>query len=42
MIIPDEEIDHGTARIELASVSRTIDYDRRGYDAEQLAIVVDK
>lgn len=40
--IPDEEVDHGTARIELATVTRTIDYDRRGYDVEQLAIEVDE
>lgn len=40
--IPDAEVDHGTARIELADVTRTIDYDRRGYDVEQLAIEVDE
>jgi hypothetical protein len=40
--IPDEEIDHGTARIVFAEHERKVDYDRRGYDAEQLAIVVDE
>ena len=40
--IPDEEIDHGTAQLGVAGHTRAIDYDRRGYDAEQLAIVVDK
>ena len=40
--IPDEEIDHGTAQLGVAGHTRAIDYDRRGYDAEQLAIVVDE
>ena len=41
VFIPDDEIDHGSARIELATVARTVDYDRRSYDLEQLAIEVD-
>jgi hypothetical protein len=40
--IPDDEVDHGTARIELPNLTRTIDYDRRSYDAEQLAVTADE
>ena len=42
VMIPDEEVDHGTARIELANHTRTVEYDRRSYDAEQLAIIADE
>lgn len=40
--IPDEEIANGSARIDLDNGGRTVDYDRRDYDRQLLAIEVDE
>lgn len=40
--VPDDEVARGSARVELANVGRTVDYDRRDYDRQLLAIEVDE